>query len=169
MSLPGQQIQPSRYSVLPRCLSFLLRQEKVLLIRIAEDRGAWSGLLNGVGGHIERGEDPRSAALREIKEETGLILSPSSLYLSGVVIVDVGTFPGVGLYIFVGETETSETHSSCEGTPEWIDMNAFDEQTLVKDLPALLPRAIQSYRDKQPFCAVTTFDEDGSPNIHFNT
>ncbi len=168
MSLPGQQIQAGRYSVLPRCLSFLLHQEKVLLIRIAEDRGPWSGLLNGVGGHIERGEDPRSAALREIKEETGLILSPSSLYLSGVVAVDVGTSPGVGLYIFVGETETSETHNSCEGTPEWIDLDHFEKQTFVKDLPALLPRAIKSYRHKQPFCAVTTFDGGGSPSIHFN-
>ena len=168
MSLPGQQVQARRYSVLPRCLSFLLHQEEVLLIRIAEDHGPWSGLYNGVGGHIERGEDPRSAALREIKEETGLILSPSSLYLSGVVTVDVGTSPGVGLYIFVGVTGTSETHSSYEGTPEWIDMNDFEKQTLVKDLPALLPRAIKSFNNKQPFCAVTTFDEDGSPNINFN-
>lgn len=168
MSLPGQQVQAERYLVVPRCLSFLLHQEKVLLIRIAEDRGPWSGLLNGIGGHVERGEDPRSAALREIKEETGLILSPSSLYLSGVVTVDVGTSPGVGLYIFVGVTETSETHSSREGMPEWIDLDDFEKQTLVKDLPALLPRAIKSYYNKQSFCAVTTFDEDGSPNIHFN-
>ncbi|MEA1978785.1 MAG: NUDIX domain-containing protein [Chloroflexota bacterium] len=168
MSLPGQQVQAGRYSVVPRCLSFLLHKEKVLLIRIAEDRGSWSGLLNGVGGHIERGEDPRSAALREIKEETGLILSPVSLYLSGVVTVDVGASPGVGLYIFVGETETLETLSSDEGTPEWIDLDDFEKQSLVKDLPALLPRAIKSYQNKQPFCAVTTFDEDGSPKIRFN-
>ncbi len=168
MSLPGQRIQPGRYLVLPRCLSFLLRQGQVLLIRIAEDRGPWSGLLNGVGGHIERGEDPRSAALREIKEETGLILSPSSLYLSGVVTIDVGNPPGVGLFIFVGETETSEVHSSGEGTPEWIDLDDFEKQKLVEDLPALLPRVIKSYHNKQPFCAVTTFKEDGSPIIHFN-
>lgn len=167
MSLPGQRVQPGRYSVLPRCLSFLLRQEQILLIRIAEDRGPWSGLLNGIGGHIEQGEDPRSAALREIKEETGLILSPSSLYLSGVVNVDVGT-PGVGLFIFVGETEISETHNSPEGNPVWIDLNDFEKQTLVEDLPALLPRAMKSYHERHPFCAVTTFDEDGSPRIHFN-
>ena len=168
MSLPGQQVQAGRYSVLPRCLSFLLREEQVLLIRIAEGRGHWSDLLNGIGGHIEWGEDPRGAALREIKEETGLILSPFSLYLSGVVTVDVGKSPGIGLYIFVGETEISETHSSSEGTPEWIDLEDFEKKKLVDDLPALLPRAIKSYHSKQPFSAVTTFDEDGSPIIHFN-
>ena len=168
MSLPGQRIQAGRYSVLPRCLSFLMCEEQVLLIRIAEDRGHWSDLLNGIGGHIERGEDPRGAALREIKEETGLILPPSSLYLSGVVTVDVGKSPGIGLYIFVGETEITETHSSCEGTPEWINLEDFEKQTLVDDLPTLLPRAIKSYHNKQPFCAVTTFSKDGSPIIHFN-
>jgi len=167
MSLPGQQIQPGRYSVIPRSLSFLLREGQVLLLRMAEDRGGWSNLLNGIGGHIERGEDPRSAALREIKEETGLILSPSSLFLSGVVAVDVGKSPGIGLYIFVCETEVSETHSSREGIPEWINLNDFEKHRVVDDLPALLPRAIKSYHNKQPFSAVTTFDENGSPMLHF--
>lgn len=168
MSLPGQRIQPERYSVLPRSLTFLLCEEHILLIRIAEDRGNWSNLLNGIGGHVEQGEDPRSAALREIKEETGMILSPSSLYLSGVVTVDVGNSPGVGLYIFVGETDTMVVQSSHEGTPEWISLDNLETQPLVKDLPALLPRAIQSYHLQRPFCAVTTFDEAGSPCIQFN-
>ncbi len=168
MSLPGQQVQSGRYTVVPRCLSFLLHDEQVLLIRIAEGRGGWSNLLNGIGGHIERGEDPRGAALREIKEETGLNLPPSSLFLSGVVAVDVGKSPGIGLYIFVGETEVSKVHSSCEGTPEWIDLIDFEKQALVDDLPALLPRAMKSYQDKQPFSAVTTFDKKGNPLIHFN-
>jgi hypothetical protein len=97
-----------------------------------------------------------------------LILSPSSLYLSGVVTVDVGNSPGIGLYIFVGEIEVSETQSSYEGTPEWIDLEDFEKQALVEDLPTLLPRAMKSYHNKQPFCAVTTFAEDGSPSIHFN-
>ncbi|MCJ7568281.1 MAG: NUDIX domain-containing protein [Anaerolineales bacterium] len=154
--------------IIPRCLSFLLREDQVLLIRIAEDRGRWAGLLNGVGGHIEQGEDPRNAALREIKEEAGLILSPSALFLSGVVTVDMGNSPGIGLYIFVGETKNSKTHNSSEGITEWIDLDDFEKQTFVDDLPALLPRAIQSFHDKRPFCAVTTFDKAGSPLIHFN-
>ena len=167
MTLPGQQIQPGRYSMIPRCLSFLLRGEQVLLLRIAEGRGSWSGLLNGIGGHIEQGEDPRTAALREIKEECGLILNPSSLYLSGVVSIDVGDSPGIGLYVFVGETNASEIHSSEEGTPEWIALDDIDKQNLVHDLPSLLPRAMKGYHEKQPFSGITSFDENGSPIVRF--
>ena len=46
--------------------------EKVLLVK--KDRPAWqSGRLNLVGGKIEAGETPEQAALRELKEEAGLL------------------------------------------------------------------------------------------------
>jgi 8-oxo-dGTP diphosphatase len=46
-------------------------QRKVVLIR--KNKPEWQkGLLNGVGGHIENGEHPLEAMIREFKEETGL-------------------------------------------------------------------------------------------------
>ncbi len=79
MSLAGQRLQPERYALIPRTLTFLFNKDEILLIKVPENRGAWTGLFNGVGGHIERGEEPHSAALREIFEETRL--SPASLSL----------------------------------------------------------------------------------------
>lgn len=44
--------------------------ERVLLIR--KNRPSWqAGLLNGIGGHIEPGELPIDAMIREFREETG--------------------------------------------------------------------------------------------------
>jgi 8-oxo-dGTP diphosphatase len=165
MSLPGQRIQPGRYTIIPRSLTFLFAGEEVLLLRIAEGRGSWSGLLNGIGGHIEQGEDPRSAALREIEEETGLVVDPSSLYLSGVGIVDVGDSPGIGLYIFVAEINKHTTHDSGEGTLEWIALEEMTEEKLVEDLPELIHLAMKAYHSKQPFSAQTSFDSSGNPII----
>ena len=68
MTLAGQRVSKDRYTIIPRTLSFLVHEETVLLIRIREDRGAWGGKYNGVGGHIEPGEDPLSAARRELVE-----------------------------------------------------------------------------------------------------
>ena len=45
--------------------------EDVLLV--LKDRPPWqAGMLNLVGGKIEKGETPEEAALRELKEESGL-------------------------------------------------------------------------------------------------
>lgn len=48
--------------------------ENVALIR--KERPEWQkGFLNGVGGHVEEGEDSHEAMVREFKEEAGLIVS----------------------------------------------------------------------------------------------
>ncbi|HHH82541.1 MAG TPA: NUDIX domain-containing protein, partial [Chloroflexi bacterium] len=68
MALSGQRIQPERFTLIPRTLVFLLRGDRVLLMRLHENRGAWAGKYNGVGGHVEAGEDPLTAAMRETAE-----------------------------------------------------------------------------------------------------
>ncbi len=51
------------YTVYPRTLVFLIRGDEVLLIRRHAGARLFPGLFNGVGGHMERGEDVLSAAL----------------------------------------------------------------------------------------------------------
>jgi len=165
MTLAGQRVQPDRYTVIPRTITFLVRGDSVLLIRIASGRGAWAGKLNGVGGHIERGESPAAAARREVFEETGV--KPGELKLCGVVLVDAGT-PGIGLYVFVGEPVSAGIKAGPEGAPEWVPLAALPEQDLVADLPQLLPHAIASYADDHAFSALTRFDANGDPILHFD-
>lgn len=49
------------------CETFIVHDNKVLL-RMHPKLGMWCS----IGGHIDPGEDPNEAALREIREETGL-------------------------------------------------------------------------------------------------
>jgi len=50
---------------------FLFEAEGVWLI--LKNRPKWqAGRLNGIGGHIEPGEDPLRAMIREFREETGV-------------------------------------------------------------------------------------------------
>ena len=160
MPVTDQSIQHNSFAIIPRTLCFLLRKDDLLLLRIASDRGTWSGQLNGIGGHIQRGEDPLSSAEREIFEESGL--TPSDLRLTGVVTIDTQDNIGIGLYVFVGKSISGEVSSSEEGDPVWIPVNSVNEFDLVEDLPVIIPRALDSYQTGIPFSAVYRYDEAGN-------
>jgi 8-oxo-dGTP diphosphatase len=58
--------------VIPRSLIFVTRPGKVLLIKGHPRKRLWANRYNGIGGHIEYGEDLVKAAERELLEESGL-------------------------------------------------------------------------------------------------
>jgi 8-oxo-dGTP diphosphatase len=165
MSFEGQRLQTDRYTVIPRTLCFLLNDDAVLLIRLAENRGAWSGKLNGVGGHIERGEDPQSAAIREIKEETGI--QPEELALCGVITVDVKPSLGLALFVFVGRTDSRTVNKTIEGQTTWTSLDALDSEPLVEDIPLILPKAVACFERGEYFSASYRYDETGALQVEF--
>jgi len=62
-------------------VGFLHNNRDVILVR--KNRPVWqAGFLNGVGGHIEPGEDPHDCMVREFEEETGVRLGPWEHFLT---------------------------------------------------------------------------------------
>jgi 8-oxo-dGTP diphosphatase len=164
MPASDQGVTYDRYMLIPRVLIFVTRGKRVLLLRGAPEKRLWANRYNGVGGHVERGEDILSAARRELLEETGLVVD---LWLCGVVVVETGENPGVGMYVFTGECPQGEPRSSAEGRLEWADFDEISRLPVVEDLPLLLNRIRGMKRGDAPFSARSFYDRSKRLIIEF--
>ena len=138
-------LQRQRYRVIPRTLVFITRGDYVLLLRGSPQKRIWANKYNGIGGHIERNEDIYFAALREVREETGLDVE--GLRLVGLINIDGDQPTGIMLFVFTAQSRAGDPIPSAEGALEWIarvkprravltNMNQeLDFETLRRELP----------------------------------
>ncbi len=147
---------------IPRVLCFLLSEEDVLLLYGAPDKSLWANRYNGIGGHVEPGEDIYSAARREIAEEAGVPIA--DLRLRGVVhVAPEGDEPSVIMFVFTARALSPFVRSSPEGTPVWVPRDMVGSlEGVVEDVPVLLEWALTMPPDAPPFFACSTRDKQGN-------
>jgi 8-oxo-dGTP diphosphatase len=102
-------------------LCYVRHEEKTLMVhRVKKANDMHQGRWNGLGGKFEPGETPEECAIREIREESGLIAHNPTLkgFLS---------FPGFSndedwyAFVFVVDEFEGELIDSPEGNLQWID------------------------------------------------
>ena len=149
--------------LIPRTAVFVRRGDEYLLIKGAPKKRLWAGKYNGIGGHVERGENILFSAQRELLEETGLL---ADLWLCGTVIVDAGE-AGICLFAFCGENARGEIKAGKEGAVEWVKKEAVLYLPAVEDLPILLDRIHNMQRGDPPFSARSYYDENDKLKVVF--
>ena len=165
MPVNDQGITTDRYMLIPRTVIFVRKEDRFLLLQGGPTKRLWAGKYNGLGGHIEQGEDALTAARRELLEETGLEID---LWLCGTLIVDTGQNPGVCLFVFSGEWEGDQAADSREGNTRWVSLEALAELPVVEDLPLLLDRIHRMRSGDVPFAARSYYEDGGRLVVKFN-
>jgi 8-oxo-dGTP diphosphatase len=129
----------------PRCgaSAVVFRGEQVLLVE--RGRGALSGRWSLPGGHIEPGEPARAAALREMREETGVEAELAGLVDMHEVLLwgDDGSLAAHYLLaVFAGRWTAGEPMAGSDVTSaRFVPMGAIDTYTLTDGAQSLIRRA----------------------------
>jgi len=164
MPKSDQGIGHQNYRVVPRSLIFLFNdQNQVLLLKGSPTKRLWAGRYNGIGGHIERGEDILEAAYRELYEETGI--SDASIYFCGQIMVDVSKELGVGIFLFRGDFANLPIQPSEEGSLAWIDLDHLEVYPLVEDLLILIPMVAAHQPSSPMIIGKYTYEENGQLEV----
>lgn len=159
-----------RWVVIPRTLSFITHGDDVLLMMRGLHKRVFPGKYNGLGGHIERDEDPLASARREVEEESGL--SVPDLRLRGLINIDAGAASsGILLLVFTGQATHQDVGLCDEGTLEWVPLATWRDKTaqMVEDLPLLLPRLFGHGATQELFFAHASYDTQDRLVMRFMT
>lgn len=165
MTKNPQKLIAGRYHVVPRTLIFIFDNDRVLLQKGALQKKIWAGLYNGLGGHVEKGEDVLSSARRELLEEAGI--ECPDLQLHGTVMIDVNELEGILMFIFSGHHPRGVVRGSEEGTPEWVRLDQVGELPVVEDIPMIIEKVLQP-KEARPFFGHYSYDEIGKLKAVFN-
>ena len=161
----GADATQNRWLTIPRTLCFVLNGSDVLLMKRAAHKRVFPNRYNGVGGHIERDEDPLTSAKREILEETGLTVT--NLQLRAIHNIDAKSSTGIILFVFTAESDSREVIANDEGTLHWVPQKELMKVDLVEDLPIILPRVLRMAKADAPLFVHVTYDEQDKIQLRF--
>lgn len=133
-------------------VTYILNRDRVLLIE--KKRGLGAGKINVPGGHIEEGETPEEAAVRETREEVHLHVE--ELEFVGYLYFHFTNGLTMKGYVYKTEHYTGEMQETVEAKPFWCPTENIPYKKMWEDDEVWIPEMLKG----RLFRAFFHFDDD---------
>lgn len=138
-------------------LAFIKRANKVLMLN--RNRSPWMGSWNGVGGKIELNETPIDSLIREVLEETGLIVTKANILFKGSVTWNESISSRQGLLLYLINVPDSLKYQTPkvtdEGILDWKDISwisNFDNYGVCDNIPYFINDVLNNDELFEHYC-----------------
>lgn len=132
------------------CVIYLLRRdgERTEVLLGDKRTGLGIGKVVGPGGKVEHGESLRDAAVREVQEETGVVVAASALLPAGRIDYFFPTRPAWSQrsHVFTCTEWSGEPVDSEELAPHWVALEDVPYDRMWDDAARWLPDVLRGGR-----------------------
>lgn len=132
-----------RFTAIPAAYLILERKDQILLMRRA-NTGYQDGNYGLPSGHLEKGETPKKAAVREGFEEAGVTLKPELLRLSTMVYNTVGNVGGEHYMAYFFSADIGDQEPLNKEPDKCDEMGWYPKDQLPDNLTPDLKRALEN-------------------------
>ncbi len=103
----------------------IICDDEVLVAKRPDTVAILPGFLHPIGGHVEFDQNPAQAAIKEVHEETGIVID--KLKLKGIVteLNSLNQDENWLIFHFIAEVKTKENNESPEGKLIWLPIDEF--------------------------------------------
>lgn len=137
-------------------LCYLINENSEVLL-IMKKRGFGQGKWNGPGGKVEIGENPKDSMIREVKEETGLVvLNSQELGYIEFIWSKNSEDHNQRTYIYLSKEFSGELKESDECLPKWFKFDQIPYDQMWPDDKYWYPEMLAGKPIKKRFF----FDDD---------
>jgi 8-oxo-dGTP diphosphatase len=128
-------------------LGFIRRKNQILMVN--REKKPWLGSWNGVGGKLDKHESGIACIIREIEEETDIVVTPDQVHDKGFLTWNSFDANGQGLHIFLIDLPEDYTYVTPrqveEGILDWKEIDwiiSMDNYGVAHNIPYFLPTVL---------------------------